>query len=302
MDGMRTHILDDLRPCIPRRFWNNLRDLTLDYAWRKTWSSHPYWASWATKFDETGLVYFLPEVYDTLALLTGKKLDYVQVWCGNQLLYAVGFYRGELPFGPFWHDDFKFKMKFLDSRMARICIFAQCLQEELDAADSDRLQLWLKSFRESKDYFIMHRLIVRRVGHLLNIDMDDHDLSKSRMVQIALGFLWHWSGENDQSSHMKKLALDTVHAGHLEVEDHHPEHEKTGMGSVDVHKLFADRLSVHLQKDARDRHGGWNIHPNFIPPQYQKEWIAFFTRHMKIDLYEALDDASMRSEEPMEVV
>ena len=100
---------------------------------------------------------------------------------------------------------------------------------------------------------------------------------------------------------MKKLALDTVHAGHLEVEDHHPEHEKMGVGIVNVHKLFADRLSVHLQKDARDRHGGWNIHPNFIPPQYQKEWISFFTCHMKIDLYEALDDASMRTEEPMEV-
>ena len=27
----------------------------------------------------------------------------------------------------------------------------------------------------------------------------------------------------------------------------------------------------------------------------------FFTRHMKIDLYEALDDASMRTEEPIEV-
>ena len=27
----------------------------------------------------------------------------------------------------------------------------------------------------------------------------------------------------------------------------------------------------------------------------------FFTRHMKIDLYEALDDVSMKLEEPMEV-
>ena len=156
---------------------------------------------------------------------------YVYVWCGNQLFYAVGFYRGELPFGPFWHDDFKFKMKYVGGGMARICAFARCLQEELDVADSDRLYLWLKSFRDSNDYLTMHRLIVRRVGHLLNIDMDDHDLTKSRIAQIALGFLWHWSGENDQSSHMKKLALDTVHAGHLEVEDHHPEHEKVGVGN-----------------------------------------------------------------------
>ena len=290
-----------MRPRIPERRLATVADLATDAVLTETWSSHPYWASWATKFDETDLIYYLPEVFELLILLTGKKLDYVPVWCGNQLLYAVGFYRGELPFGPFWHDDFKFKMKYVGGRMARICAFARCLQEELDVADSDRLYLWLKSFRDSNDYLTMHRLIVRRVGHLLNIDMDDHDLTKSRIVQIALGFLWHWSGENDQSAHMKRLALDTVHAGHLEVEDHHPEHEKVGVGIVNVHKLFADQFSVHLQKDARDRHGGWNIHPNFIPPQYQKEWISFFTCHMKIDLYEALDDASMRTEEPMEV-
>ena len=70
--------------------------------------------------------------------MTGKKLDYVPVWCGNQLLYAVGFYRGELPFGPFRHDDFKFKMKYVGGGMARICAFARCFQEELDVADSDR--------------------------------------------------------------------------------------------------------------------------------------------------------------------
>ena len=47
---------------------------------------------------------------------------------------------------------------------------------------------------------------------------------------------------------MKKLALDAVHAGHLEVENHHPEHEKVRAGNVDVYKPFADRLSVNLQK------------------------------------------------------
>ena len=225
-----------MRPRILERLLAAVADLASDDVLTETWSSHPYWASRATNFDETDLIYYLPEVFELLILLTGKKLDYVPVWCGNQLLYAVGFYRGELPFGPFWLD-FKFKMKYVGGRMVRICAFAWCLQEELDVADSDRLYLWLKSFRDSNDYLTMHRLIVRRVGHLLNIDMDDHDLIKSRM-EIALGFLWHWSGENDQSPHMKKMALDIVHAGHLEVEDHHPKHEKVGMGIVNVHKLL----------------------------------------------------------------
>ena len=47
---------------------------------------------------------------------------------------------------------------------------------------------------------------------------------------------------------MKKLALDAAHAGHLEVENHHPEHEKVRAGNVDVYKPFSDGLSVNLQK------------------------------------------------------
>ena len=132
----------------------------------------------------------------------------------------------------------------------------------------------------------------RRVGELLDVDMDDHDLStgKSRIVQIALRFLWHWPSarqENEQLSHMKKIALDAVHAGHLEMENHHPEHEKVGVGSVDVYKLFADRLSVHLQKDVHDSQKGWGININFIPPQYRDEWSCFVSRYQTLDWYEA---------------
>ena len=255
-----------------------------------TWITDPYWLSWATKLDETDLAYFIPEVYETLVILTGKKVDYVPVFCGDMCLYVVGFYHEEQPFGPFWHESFKDKMKNVENRMARLCVFAQSLQKDLDAVDHDRLYLWLKSFRESKDYFVMHRLIVRRVGHLLHVDMDDHDLSKSRIVQIALGFLWHWAGKNDQSSHMKKLALDAIHAGHLEVENHHPEHEKTGMGCVDIHKLFVDRLSVHLQKDEWDVSKGWGINLNFIPVQYREEWVSFVDQHQMTNLYGIFDE------------
>ena len=48
-----------------------------------TWITDPYWLSWATKLDETDLAYFIPEVYETLVILTGKKVDYVPVFCGD---------------------------------------------------------------------------------------------------------------------------------------------------------------------------------------------------------------------------
>ena len=141
--------------------------------------------------------------------------------------------------------------------------FAQCLQDDLSSSSTDE---WLKSYHDSNSYLTTHRRIVRRVGKLLDIDMDDHDLSKSRIVQVALEFLWHWPSAremNAQLSHIKKLALDAVHAGHLEVENHHPEHEAVGIGNVDVYKLFADRLSVHLQKDVHDGQKGWGVKYQF---------------------------------------
>ena len=253
----------------------------------EAWKSDPYWVNWATKLDDTDLVYFLPKVYQTLVSLTDKTFNYIPVHYGDMCLYLVGTYPGEQPFGPFWHDSFTEKMKRIESRMSRICAFAQCLQEDLSPFSTID---WIKSYQDSNSYLTTHRRIVRRGGEILDVDMDDHDLSKSRIVQIALGFLWHWPSarqENEQLSRMKKLALDAVHAGHLEVENHHPEHEKVGVGSVDVYKLFADRLSVHLQKDAHDSQKGWGININFIPPQYRDEWSCFVSRYQTLDLYEA---------------
>ena len=171
--------------------------------------------------------------------------------------------------------------------MSRICAFAQCLQEDLSSSSTIDS---IKSYQDSNSYLTTQHHIVRRVGELLDVDMDDHDLSKSRTVQIALGFLWHWPSarqDNGQLSHMKKLALDAVHAGHLKVENRHPEHEKVGVASVYVYKLFADRLSVHLQKDVHNSQKGWGININFIPPQYRDEWSCFFSRYQTFDLYEA---------------
>ena len=166
----------------------------------------------------------------------------------------------------------------------RIYAFAQCLQDDLSSSSTDD---WIKSYHDSNSYLNTHCRIVRRVGKLLDVDMDDHDLSKSRIVQVALGFQWHWPSArevNEQLSHMKKLALDAVHAGHLEVESHHPEHEAVGIGNVDVYKLFPDRLSVHLQKDVHDGQKGWGININFIPPQYRDEWSCFGRRYHTVDL------------------
>ena len=258
------------------------------------WKTDPYWVSWGTMLDDTGLIYFLPETYEMMACLTGKRFDYVEAQLGDIVLYIVGFYRGEQPFGPFWHEHFTDHLKDLSPRMKCICAFVKLLQEDIDASDANKVYEWMRSYRESNSYLSLHRGIVKEVGKLLGVDMNDHDLTKSRAVQIALGFLWHWDGEREGSeelSCLKETALDCIHAGHLEVENHHPEHEKASVGCVDIHKLFADRLSVHLQKDPIDKRKGWDINMNFIPIEYREEWVSFAAKHEMVDLYHALSDA-----------
>ena len=185
------------------------------------WKTDPYWMSWGAELDDTCLMYFLPETYEMLASLTGKRFDYISAQWGDIRLYIVSFYRGEQLCGPFWQEHFTDHLKDLSPRMKRICAFVKLLQEDIDMSGADKVYEWMRSYRESESYLSLHHEIVKQVGNLLEVDMNDHDLTKSRVVQIASGFLWYWGGEreSDELSHMKEVALDCIHPGHLEIED-----------------------------------------------------------------------------------
>ena len=45
---------------------------------------------------------------------------------------------------------------------------------------------------EAELYFRFHRIIAQQAGEALGVDMRDHDLSKTRLVQLALAYCWHW--------------------------------------------------------------------------------------------------------------
>ena len=141
--------------------------------------------------DITGLMYFLPETYEMLASLTGKRFDYVSAQWGDITLYIICFCYGEQPFGPFWQGHFLDHFKDLSPRMKRICAFVKLLQKDIDASNADKVYEWIRSYRKSESNLSLHREIVKQVGNLLEMDMNDQDLTKSRVVQIALGFLWH---------------------------------------------------------------------------------------------------------------
>ena len=242
------------------------------------WAAHPVWLAYATRLDQSRIMYFLPDLYDALVAATGTECGYygARSASGDVVLRIVGVLDGEQPLGPFWDKNLKLPEEA--SRARRLLLFGQAVQHELSAE-------WDISCRASDWYLTVHRNCVRALGRALGVDMEDHDLTKTRIVQVALGYLWHWVGEA-RDERVLQLAGDAIKAGHLELENHHPEYD----GTVDCDKLFTDRVAVHLQKDDPDGAHGWSLNMKFIPEQYKDLWDNFKVKHMHLNLYEIVWD------------
>lgn len=168
-------------------------------------------------------------------------------------------------------------------RMKRMAEFARVVQNIIDFD----LVAFISAWRASEEALREHRKLVLKLGQLLHEDMFDHDMTKTSLVRVALGVMWHYKSDKGvlpEEYRMKALAC--VHAGHLELEDHHPESVYKGeFEEVGARRLLVDRLSVHLQKDEKDDKGGWDIRPCFVPPEFRSEFVKLRNRFGDVDLY-----------------
>ena len=268
---------------------DDVKDNFSDLRTLSTWMKHPIWLTFATKLDETDVMFFLPDMYHALVSLTGIQVDYIkaQTRNGTITMYLVGLYPYDQPIGPFWDKnlpDLTDTGHSINGSTLKMLKFAQALQDELD--HGKRLSLWKSSFRANYEYLTVHRRYVREVGRILSIDMDDHDLTKTRLVQLALGYMWHWTEtKHENDLQLDQLAIDVIKAGHLELETHHPEYKG---GNIEIDKLFVDRIAVHLQKDPCDNAGGWELNLKFIPNDYITQWQIFKKYHKDKDLNKAV--------------
>jgi len=244
------------------------------------WAQHPLWLAHATRLDDSNLYYFTPETYVTLRHWLGGGPPYWPAFTNDDAIYfVVGVYDGEQPLGPFWVTGIKDNITPQPSE--RIMLqFAERLQIFLDRSPAE----FQSALKRAMDYHGLHRKIVRACGAALGVDMEDHDLTKSRLVQVALAYMWHWVLDHDDE--LAELARAMIKTFHCEREDHHPEFEAAGCGAVDPNKLIVDRLAVHLQKDPQDRWGGWAVRELFIPPEYKEFWKSFRLSYGHINLYE----------------
>ena len=254
---------------------------TTEYLSQDTnWASHPTWLAYATRLDHSQVMFYLPDLYEAIVALTGVDFGYYEARTrsGDITLYIIGVFVGVQPIGPFWDKNFSLSNVGETGCAVRLLKFGKSAQDELEVYEKE----WESSCSESEKYLSIHRACVRRVGQVLGVDMEDHDITKSRIVQVALGYMWHWTGNKSmRTESLMQLAQDAIKAGHLELENHHPEFH----GQIDYEKLFADRVAVHLQKDSPDGGNGWLLDPRFIPGQYREQWEAFRQKHRHLDMY-----------------
>ncbi len=265
-----------------------LRSIVISHTRESRWQILPLWVAWATQLDNSGLWYVMDDEYETLiSVIEIAHVPYVAVRCGEVSMKIIGYQKYCEEFKEkqehIWCDEYS---QISEKKMDLLAKWAKIVHENMKLPG--QWEVWESAYQDAVEYFQLHRQIVRYMGQTLGLDMEDHDLSKTRLFHYALGYLWHWKGDHDSS--IKDLAWEIVRERHLKKEDHHPEF--TG-GQVDSSKLFCDRLSVHLQKDREDDGcKGWGIAAKWLPPMLLADWETFKEIHMHKNLYKVLDKAT----------
>ena len=254
------------------------------------WAKEPRLLAYATRLDRSNIFYFQPPVLEAILRIwniptppywPATTIDDLQYW-------VIGMYKGPQPLGPFWDDRADLEKVNHPSytpfypampNLVDLFKFAEILQRFIDHSPEPIKESLVSTLYQHA----LHRCIVKRVGLVNRLDMADHDLSKSRIVQVALAYWHRWDAPHDQA--LVEAAIRAVKAGHCNVEDHHPEFELVQNGPLNLERLFCDRLSVHIQRDPIDRQKGWGVDRAFVPPDSLQEWDAFKKKNKHVNLY-----------------
>ena len=259
---------------------------------KSKWHQSVVWHTYACQLDDTNIYYFLPDRFQALYRLTSEYYDYVVVNTGDIQLFVVGLCSKKQPFAPFWTNTMtKNLVQYLPTLSMQAMYelrFALCLEKDLeDVGTYTHLLHFEQAWNDCRRYQLTHRKYVVAVGKALNIPMESHDLTKNRIVQIALAYLWHWKEDYGvQNSTLYNLAQDVVKQNHTMLEPHHPEF---GPG-FNTDEMFCDRIAVRIQKQpAVLEANGFDLHEKFIPEQCKDAWRKFKAEYSHIDLYKAID-------------
>ncbi len=147
-----------------------------------------------------------------MAATSGMYPAYKESICGEITLWILGIKEQNASKEILWEDTVHLK--------GLLGTWAGAVQQEMQDQGGDGI--WRQALEEAIAYFRMHMQLVRKMGRLLSMDMNDHDLTKTKLVQYALAYLWHWPGK--QFTSMKDMAWEVIHKCHMTLMDHFPSH------------------------------------------------------------------------------
>ena len=260
-----------------------------------TWKKEKVWLAHATKLDDSDLMYFLPEVHDGLKIVTGVRLPYVSVETKNRKvkLRIVGM-MAEQPFGPFWdgvcQENMQSYRSLLSGDVVRYLQAGREIQENIGPMPVERS--WREAAELCHEHTVAHRKYVYRLGDIFEMDVDGHDLTKTWLIQIAMGWFFHLPDDKVDGSwlehYWRNVASDVIAMWHYQREDYSPAFR----GPIDASRLFLDVLARHLRLEKPDGKNGWGPEEGLpeIPEDLRRAWKFFRDSNANLNLYfETLD-------------
>ena len=158
------------------------------------WHRSVVWLAHATRLDDSPLMYFPPDVHETLQIVTGRDIPYVTASPrnGRISIRLVGSADAQ-PFYGFWDGECQYNLQhsrtLISDDMYQYCNLSRAIEEDLGRYAGECH--WGLAFRDAFNQFWMHRLFVHRIGNLLGIDVSGHDLTLSRLLLAGRGWLSH---------------------------------------------------------------------------------------------------------------
>ena len=254
------------------------------------WVNDSVFRSWATELDKTQLFYMIPERYEALKQLTGATFPAIPVTIGKVDIVLLGVTSKVPRFGP-WVNSRMIKQILssnldFDEGVLSQFKFAMLFQNYVDSDSEYHCQM-KKALDASMNWFRLHRKVVNRVFKALMLDDKGHDLTKDRLVQVALGYIWHYPQEY-KNNKLMDAANDVIRFSHFNKESHYLNSKK----KVNWEHLFADRLAYHLQNTENPvyQERGFDVASRYIPAEAKDQWDTFKNIHGCVNLWDWVHD------------
>lgn len=214
------------------------------------WYEKPLWQSWATRLDWSHTFYVLPGEYRILAEATGYRPPHFKWSCGDIRLVILG------NADPACVSD---NIYWTDSLPQQNILSEWAKTLHAERLDAKKAEKWDHVYAEAFKYHVKFRDLVRKIGKVLDVDRDCHNLTRTRLVLFAMGYLFFWQGSHDQTT--KELAKRIFKEYHTNKEDHNNGYP----GERDILNIIADRLTAHLLLEfENDGQRGWKIPENWL--------------------------------------